>query len=75
VLFRSEAYMIENGKLTFPVRNPAIEISTFNLWKAVDAVAKKPEYHAGNCGKGEPMQAIPVWFGGPSMRLRGIMLK
>jgi TldD protein len=71
----AEAYMIENGKLTFPVRNPAIEISTFNLWKAVDAVAKKSEFHAGNCGKGEPMQAIPVWFGGPSMRLRGIMLK
>jgi len=71
----AEAYMIENGKLTTPVRNPAIEISTFNLWKAVDAVAKNTEYHAGNCGKGEPMQAIPVWFGGPSMRLRGIMLK
>lgn len=71
----AEAYMIENGKLTAPVRNPAIEISTFNLWKAVDAVANNTEYHAGNCGKGEPMQAIPVWFGGPSMRLRGIMLK
>lgn len=71
----AEAYRIEKGKLTYPVRNPALEISTFNLWKAVDAVANNTEHHAGNCGKGEPMQAIPVWFGGPSLRLKGVMLK
>jgi TldD protein len=71
----AEAYRIEKGKLTYPVKNPTIEISTQNLYMAVDAVAKNTEYHAGNCGKGEPMQAIPVWFGGPSIRLRNIMLK
>jgi TldD protein len=71
----AEAYKIENGKLTYPVRNPTIEISTERLYKAVDAVANNTEYHAGNCGKGEPMQAIPVWFGGPSIRLRNILVK
>ncbi len=71
----AEAYMIENGRITYPVRNPTIEISTQNLYMAVDAVANNTEYHAGNCGKGEPMQAIPVWFGGPSIRLRNIVLK
>jgi TldD protein len=29
---------------------------------------------AGYCGKGEPMQAIPVWFGGPSVRVRRVRL-
>ena len=71
----AESYFIKNGEIKWPLRNPTIEISTFNLWKAVDAIARNTEWHAGNCGKGEPMQAIPVWFGGPSMRLKNIMLK
>ncbi len=70
----SEAYLIENGEITKPVRNPIIEITTPKLWKSVDAVADNFELHAGVCGKAEPMQAIPVTFGGPSMRLRGIKL-
>ncbi|OGM02903.1 hypothetical protein A3K72_03615 [Candidatus Woesearchaeota archaeon RBG_13_36_6] len=71
----AESYLIKNGKLAYPLINPTIEISTFHLWKSVDAIAKNIEHHAGNCGKGEPMQAIPVWFGGPSIRLRNIKLK
>ncbi|MBW2971025.1 TldD/PmbA family protein [Candidatus Woesearchaeota archaeon] len=71
----AEAYLIKNGKLEEPVSNATIEISTYNLYKAVDAVANNTEYHSGNCGKGEPMQAIPVWFGGPSMRLRNLRVK
>jgi TldD protein len=71
----AESYLIKNGKIADRIINPTIEISTPDLWKAVDAVAKNTEYHSGNCGKGEPMQAIPVWFGGPSMRLRNLMIK
>ncbi|MFH1399706.1 MAG: TldD/PmbA family protein [Candidatus Woesearchaeota archaeon] len=71
----AESYLIKNGKLGEPVRNPTLEISTLDLYRTVDAVAKNTEFHAGNCGKGEPMQALPVWFGGPSIRLRNIMLK
>jgi TldD protein len=70
----AEAYMIRDGKLAEPVSMPIIEISTPALWSSVDAVAKNMEYHAGTCGKAEPMQAIPVWFGGPSMRIRNIRL-
>ena len=58
-----------------PVINPTIEVSTFDLYKTVDAIANNTEYHAGNCGKGEPIQALPVWFGGPSIRLRQLMIK
>lgn len=71
----AEAYMIRNGRIAEPVSKPTIEISTFALYRAIDAVADNTEYHAGSCGKGEPMQDLPVWFGGPSMRIRGIELK
>jgi TldD protein len=26
------------------------------------------------CGKSEPMQGIPVWFGGPHIRLKEVRL-
>jgi len=70
----AEAYLIKNGRITDPVRMPVVEIETKKLYSSVDAVAKNTEYHAGTCGKGEPMQGIPVWFGGPSIRLRNLRL-
>ena len=71
----NEAYLIENGKITKPVRNPILEITTPGLWNAVDALGKKMEHFAGSCGKGEPMQGIPAWMGGPMMRLRNVHIK
>ncbi|HLD05332.1 MAG TPA: TldD/PmbA family protein [Candidatus Nanoarchaeia archaeon] len=71
----AEAYLIKNGKIAGPVRNPTLEITTPKLWGSVDGVAQNSAYFAGNCGKGEPMQGIPVWFGGPSMRLRKIKFR
>ncbi|MEM2121787.1 MAG: TldD/PmbA family protein [Candidatus Woesearchaeota archaeon] len=71
----AEAYLIENGKIKDPVRNPILETTTPELYSKVDAVANNLEFHAGSCGKGEPMQAIPVWFGGPSFRIRNILIK
>lgn len=71
----NEAYYIENGEVKHPVKKPVIEITTPLLWRAIDALSKKVEYHAANCGKGEPMQGIPVWMGGPTMRLSNIMIK
>ena len=70
----AESYLIKNGEIKEPVIKPVIEITTPQLYSAIDAVANNTEYHAGNCGKGEPMQPIPVWFGGPSVRLRKIRL-
>ena len=67
-----EAYLIENGQITKPVRSPTIEITTPKLWSSIDAVANNLQLFAGTCGKGEPMQGIPVLMGGPSMRLRKI---
>lgn len=71
----AEAYLIEDGEITTPIIAPVLEVSTLKLWPAVKAVAKNLELHAGSCGKGEPMQGIPVYLGGPSMRLEGLRIK
>jgi len=70
----SEAYLIKNGKIGKPIKKPALELTTPKFYSSIDAVGKKVEYIAGTCGKGEPMQGVPVWMGGPHIRLRGIKL-
>jgi TldD protein len=70
-----EAYLIENGELKQRIARPVIETTTQIFWSAVDAVSKKVEYDAATCGKGDPMQGIPVYTGGPIMRLRGVYVK
>lgn len=67
-----EAYEIKNGEIKKPVRNPVLEITTIGLWSSVDAASKDIEFQAAYCGKGDPMQAIPVWTGGPHIRLRKV---
>ncbi len=69
-----EAYRIENGELKNLVKNPVLEITTTGLWSAVDAAGKDLEFQAAYCGKGDPMQGIPVWTGGPHIRLRKIRI-
>ncbi len=69
-----EAYEIENGELRTRVRNPILEITTEKFWSSVDAVGDDLEFQAAYCGKGDPMQGIPVWTGGPHVRLRGIRI-
>jgi len=70
-----EAYLIENGELKDPVARPVIETTTLKFWSAVDAVSKNLKFDAATCGKGDPMQGIPVYTGGPSIRLRGVYIK
>ncbi|MDD5317665.1 MAG: TldD/PmbA family protein [Candidatus ainarchaeum sp.] len=69
-----EAYLIENGRVGKPVKRAVIETTTPGFWGAVEAVGKKVECFAGTCGKGEPMQGVPVSMGGPPLRLKGIRL-
>jgi TldD protein len=65
----AEAYLIKNGRIVAPVVKPVIETTTPALYSSVSGVADNLEFHSGTCGKGEPMQAIPVWFGGPTIKL------
>ncbi len=70
-----EAYMIENGELTTPVRSPVLEITTKGLWSSVDAIGRNVKFFGGSCGKGDPMQGMAVDMGGPMMRAKGIVIK
>ena len=60
--------------ITKAVKKPVLEIDTFTLFKSIDAVGKKVEMHAATCGKAEPMQGIPVWMGGPEVRIRNVRI-
>jgi len=70
-----EAYWIENSELKHPIARPVIETTTQIFWSAVDAVSKKVKYDAATCGKGDPMQGVPVYTGGPMIRLREVYVK
>lgn len=67
-----EAYRIENGELKGLIRRPSLELTTKGWFSSVDGVGKKIEFISGSCGKGDPMQGVPVWMGGPFVRLRRI---
>ncbi len=69
-----EAYEIAKGELKTIIRNPILEITTPALYSSVDAVGKDLLFNAAICGKGDPQQGIPVWTGGPSIRLRKLRL-
>lgn len=70
-----EAYLIEDGELGRPVARPTIEMTTKGFWSAVDAVSRELRFEAATCGKGDPSQGIPVYTGGPSIRLREVYMK
>lgn len=70
-----EAYVIRGGELREPVTNVALEITTREFYSSIDAVGRDLKFYAGMCGKGEPGQGIPVWFGGPHIRLRGVIIR
>ncbi len=67
-----EAFLIEKGELTRQIRNPVLEITTGDFLSSIVAADKNLEFFPGTCGKGEPVQGIPVWMGGPNVRLSKI---
>ncbi len=69
-----EAYRIKNGVLGEMVKAPVLEITTPALWASVKARSKRLEFEAAVCGKGDPMQGIPVWTGGPDTLLGGVRI-
>jgi TldD protein len=69
-----EAYRIRNGETTALVRAPVLEITTPALWGSVRGRSRRLEFEAANCGKGDPMQGIPVWTGGPDTLLAGVRI-
>lgn len=64
-----EAYLIENGKKTVPVKGATLIGNCLDVIKGIDAVGDDLDFGPGICGKG---QAAEVTAGQPTVRIRGI---
>jgi TldD protein len=63
-----EAFLIEKGKITMPLRDVSLSGMTLQILKNIDAVGK--DFILGDpgfCGKG---QLVPVGDGGPHIRIK-----
>jgi len=62
-----EAYLIENGEITKPLRDVSLSGKTLDILKLIDMVGNDLTMgHPGICGKG---QSAPVGDGGPHIRI------
>ena len=62
-----EAWLIENGEITAPLKDVSVSGLTLQILKDVDGLTKDSRLAApGFCGKG---QTVPVGDGGPIMRI------
>jgi TldD protein len=64
-----EAYLIENGQKTVPVKGATLVGNSIEVVSNVDAVGNDLAFGPGICGKG---QAAEVSAGQPTVRIRGI---
>lgn len=64
-----EAYLIENGKKTKPIKGATLIGSCLDVISNVDAVGNDLDFGPGICGKG---QSAEVDAGQPTVRIRGI---
>ncbi len=64
-----EAYLIENGKKTVPVKGATLIGSCLDIITKIDAVGDDLDFGPGICGKG---QSAEVTAGQPTVRIRGI---
>jgi TldD protein len=67
-----EAYMIENGKITYPVSGATLIGKGIDVLTNIDAVGNDLDLGVGICGKG---QWVPVTAGQPTTRItKGIIV-
>lgn len=69
----NEGYLIENGKITNPIKGATLSGMGIDAMKTIDMVGDDLSIiaGAGRCGKG---QSAPVGFGMPTTRVRGILV-
>jgi len=68
-------YVVENGKLTKPVKNFTLNGNLFTTLKNIAACSNEQEWFstAGGCGRGE-QYPLGVSFGGPHVWIRGALI-
>lgn len=69
----AEAYLIENGKITSPIKGAMLSGMGIKALKTIDMVGSDLRLFpgAGQCGKG---QSVYAGFGMPTIRVRGILV-
>ncbi len=72
VFSASEAYMIEDGKITYPIKGATLIGSGFEVLKNVEFVGNdlKMDPGIGTCGKNG--QGVPVGVGQPTLKIKGL---
>ena len=72
VFSASEAYMIENGKITYPIKGATLIGSGFEVLKKVQFVGNDLEMDPGigTCGKNG--QGVPVGVGQPTLKIKAL---
>jgi TldD protein len=68
-----EGYLIEDGKITRPIKGATLSGMGIQALKTIDLVGNDLKMFpgAGRCGK---IQSAPVGFGMPTIRVRGILV-
>jgi TldD protein len=66
----NEAYLIEGGKLTEPLRDANLIGNGPDVLKSIDAIGDDFAMGPGTCGKDG--QAVPVGCGQPTVRISGV---
>ena len=67
-----EAYLVEDGRKTTPVKGATLIGSCLDIIQNIDAVGDDLEFGPGICGKG---QSAEVTCGQPTVRIRGINVR
>jgi TldD protein len=66
-----EAYRIENGRITSPVRGATLIGNGPEILKRIDMVGDDVSFWPGTCGKG---QWVPITSGAPTLRISSIVV-
>ncbi|MCX7699004.1 MAG: TldD/PmbA family protein [Candidatus Goldbacteria bacterium] len=67
-----EGYMIENGKITYPVRDATLLGKGTDVLNSIDAVCSDIGFDVGTCGKDG--QGVPVADGLPTIRISKFLI-
>jgi TldD protein len=67
-----EAFLIEKGEVTRPLRDVSLTGDTLSILRNIDSLGKKASFgDPGFCGKG---QMVPVGDGGPYTRIKNVIV-
>jgi TldD protein len=67
-----EAYLIENGRITEPLRDANLIGNGPEVLRRIDALAHDFDMTPGTCGKDG--QSVPVGCGQPTLRITGVTI-